>query len=349
MDMNAGDKIRAKISARGLTLYDDLSCHPDLIFEISALEATLDAELIGLDLDMPIRTRAKVAKQAVAAALGYPVPPSFRKTQPRFPGQRLDVAVQKGNNFQVWNEDLDPLRRYALIRVDGDGIVMKVRVLTGEAIALLNTTGTLTSKYQAKRRPDSVGSKLVSPTDTNMFKTTLYPRSDLPATVLGELSPSERPRTGLVLPIATVYERLLELVGTEFEDPGLVQERNRGVELQKLVTNALGLGPYSDGGQFPDILSQVLEVKLQLSTTVDLGLVTPSSDAPIAEVDGTLRHSDSRYAIGYGERTESGLIKISSIVVSTGEDFFDEFQRFEGLVQNRKLQIPLPRTLFDPE
>ena len=42
-------------------------------------------------------------------------------------------------------------------------------------------------------------------------------------------------------------------------------------------------------------------------------------------------------------------MRVEAIVMATGASFFNEFQRFEGLVQNRKLQIPLPADLFDSE
>ncbi len=82
----AGEEIAARISVTGLSIYDDLSERLECVYDISTLEARLDRLLIGLNLDFPIRTRAKVAKQKVAEGLGYPVPPSFAKTRPRFPG-----------------------------------------------------------------------------------------------------------------------------------------------------------------------------------------------------------------------------------------------------------------------
>jgi hypothetical protein len=344
-----GDFVAKRISDEGLSIYDDLSDRPNCFYDIEVLESRLDSLLRGLNLDYAIRTRAKVAKTEAAVALGYPAPTTFAKTQPRFPGQQMDVLVQKANNLQIWNEEIDPGRRYALIRVDDDGIVTAVRVLTGEAIALLDTTGTLTSKFQAKRKLGAVGSRLVTESDTEMFVAKLHPRPDIPRETLSQQSPTQRPSDGNVLPISDVYQRLQGLVGVQFDDPGLVQDRLRGVELQRLACQELGLGPYADGGQFPDVLCQNLELKLQLSPTVDLGLVAPNSEALAQEVGEGLRHCDTRYAIAYGSRTAAGRIQIESVVATTGERFFEEFQRFEGLVENRKLQIPLPRDLFNAE
>lgn len=343
-----GDSVAVAIGASGLTIYDDLSLQVELIYDIDVLEARLDAGLRGLDLGYPLRTRAKVAKAAVAELLGYPVPSSFRKTKPRFPGQDLDIAVQKADNFQPWNEDeLDGLRRYALIRVDGADRVSAVRVLTGEAIALLDRTGTLTSKYQAKRRSGRTGSVLVTPTDTDAFVAVLSPSSSAGAAHLQSTSAAARPEVGRVLTIGTIYDALASLVGSSIEDPGLLQDRNRGAALQRLVCEILEIGTYADAGRFPDILSQALEVKLQMSPTIDLGLVTPDSVELAEELGFDLRHCDVRYAVVYGE-SKSGLeIVVTAIVVTTGEAFFDEFQRFEGLVRNKKRQIRLPQGLFE--
>ena len=344
-----GDDIADRVLRSGRSIYDALADRPDCFYDLMTLEQRLDSLLGGLNLNYPIRTRAKIVKSEIAKVLGYPVPESFAKSRPRFPGQNLDVYVQMKNNLQIWNEEVDPSRRYAFVRVDPAGIVTAVRVLSGKAIALLDRTGTLTSKFQAKRRAGSTGSKLVKPSDTPEFIAALHPPANVSPNVLYQLSPTERPRPGMVLPITTVARHLSQLVGVTIDDPGFVQERSRGIAFQRLACRALGLGAYADTGQFPDILSQVVEIKLQTSPTVDLGLVSPDSTKPVQEVGYGLRHCDVRYAVAYGSRTGDSTIQIDTIVVATGADFFDEFQRFEGLVENRKLQIPLPSDLFEPK
>ncbi len=59
-----------------------------------------------------------------------------------------------------------------------------------------------------------------------------------------------------------------------------------------------------------------------------------------------LRHCDARYLVAYGSH-DSASIRIDQIVVSTGQAFFEEFRRFEGLVQNKKLQLGLPADFFN--
>lgn len=344
-----GDDIAKAVSASKLTIYDILVELPELIFDLETLESRLDRGLRGCVFAGPIRTRAKDAKTAVAGLLGYPVPPSFKKTRPRFPGQNLDVYVQKGNNLQIWNEEADALRRYALIRVDDSGAVTRVRVLTGDAIAEYDTTGTLTSKYQAKRKSGRVDSTLVVGVDTQLMTANLKPVDYLSDADLKKISPVDKPNPGSVLSVKTVYEKLRSLVGQKLPDPGQLQDRNRGAGLQVRACSVLGLGNYADKGQFPDVLSQALEVKLQMSPTIDLGLVTPNSIGPAESLGHDLRHCDVRYAVVYGVQSSESEVLVTGVVVSTGESFFEEFQLFGGLVQNRKLQIPLPASLFDPE
>lgn len=348
MAAEGGQRVREAIREAGVSIYDDLGTRPDLVYDIADLEVLLSEALVGARWDLPIRTRSKVAKETVADALGYPVPSSFKKTQPRFPGQNLDAFVQMADNLQIWNEEVDPERRYALIRVLNDGTVTRVRVVTGEVIALWDRTGTLTSKYQAKRVDPSQGSKLVSPRDTESFMKAFAP-STVPPFMRAATSPTSRPVPGSVLAIRHAHDHLLALVGEEFVDPGVTQDRSRGIVVQQLACLALGLGDYGDVGQFPDILCQALEVKLQLSPTIDLGLVLPDSTAAAQELGPELRHADARYSLIYGSRVSDDRVRIDAVVTTTGQDFFTEFQRFEGNVQNKKLQIPLPRDLFEAE
>lgn len=333
--------IEAEIRRRGLSIYDPLTPSDPAFYEFSALETALRAHLIGMEIGGAIRTRAKLAKQAVCDALGYPSPATFAKTQPRFPGQNLDVYVQQSNNLQIWNEEVDPTRRYALIRPDAHDIVRDVRVITGDSLATYDTTGTLTSKFQAKRRPGSSGSRLVSSTDTALMRSWVATAPPPSAGTSGDA-----PVAGRVLAIAEVFERLRSLEGHRIPDPGPTQDRLRGEVLQEVVCAALRTERYSNNGQWPDLRSQAIEVKLQTSPTIDLGLVLPSSTAAAPTLGPEFRHCDVRYAVVYATPTGTGELLISDVVISTGEHFFQEFVQFGGLTVNRKLQLHLPEDFF---
>jgi hypothetical protein len=329
-----------------LTIYDSIEVgDPTLWIPAPALESLLGAALKGLSLaGLPLRTRAKAVKTATCKALGYPVPLRFAKTKPRFPGQLFDTYTQKSNNLQVWNEELAPTRRYVIIRISEDDVVQKVKVVTGDSLSRLDTTGTLTQKYQARLICKLEQAELISADDTPIVMAATNSRA-----VLQGLSPTDNPSAGALLPIATVFSRLRQLIGDSFPDRGYDQERRRGEDLHRFVCEALGYSAYADDGQFPDIRNQLLEVKLQTSPTIDLGLVCPNSQDPLDVpkiLSKQIRHRDVRYALFYAT-TDGSMVTITHFFLTTGEKFFLRFPQFQGKVLNKKLQIPLPADFFD--
>lgn len=337
----------AAIRRSGLTIYDPITIgDPALWIPTPELQALLHAGMVGMSLaGLPLRTRSKVVKERVCQVLGYPVPQSFRKTQPRFPGQMFDTYVQKSNNLQVWNEELSATRRYVLIRSSSDDIITRVKVVTGEVLALLDTTGTLTSKYQARCIIGTGRTELITPTDTELLAPFVTRNVDLRRIA----TPVKHPQAGELLPIREIFDRLTGIVGRSFADAGIDQERNRGAALHRLVCTALGYASYQDDGQFPDVRHQLLEVKLQTSPTIDLGLVRPNStealDVPMIQ-GRQIRHCDVRYAVFYA-RVAGGQVELTHLFLTTGEGFFGRFTQFQGKVLNAKLQIPLPADFFD--
>jgi predicted DNA binding CopG/RHH family protein len=333
------------ISQSGYSIYDGIEIgDPKLWIPSTELEAILDISLRGIKLTgLPLRSRSKVVKEYVCSALGYPAPKSFQKTQPRFPGQNLDTYVQKSNNLQVWNEELDPTRRYVLIRLSSDDEITRVKVVTGADLALLDTTGTLTQKYQARLIPGEQQGELISNSDTKVIQPLVDPHA-----ALDGLSPIDHPVAAGILPVNVLFDRLSQLIGAKFPDSGYDQERNRGAALHSIVCRALGYSSYRDDGRFPDVRNQLLEVKLQTSPTIDLGLICPDSTAPldIPKLQGLqIRHCDVRYALFYAQ-TDGEMVTITHFFLTTGEMFFQRFPQFRGKVLNKKLQIPLPADFF---
>lgn len=345
-DLEDALAVRNAIEALGFDLYEPLTQHPEAVYTKLELQAILRYELIGRSFDAPIRTRAKLAKQAVAAALGYPVPLSLKKTRPRFPGQDLDVYVQQSDNLQVWNDAVSPTRRYAVLCLDEKNRVRSVRVVEGSELAQFDKTGTLTTKYQAKRLPGKTGSTLVSDSDTAELVRELAPVRAIDDGVLRSMRPTSPPVYGQVLAVTALHEKLLGLIGSRL--PYSPSERQRGEMLHRATCKVLGLASYADTGQFPDIVCQALEVKLQSKETIDLGLVTPASEEPALTLSPRLRHCDARYLVAYAARDDN-MFRIEHVVTTTGQRFFDEFRQFGGLVQNSKLQLRLPRGFFQAE
>ena len=219
------------------------------------------------------------------------------------------------------------------------GCRLPIRVVIGDLLAVLDKTGTLTHKFQAKSRGRVKNSVLVSNADTCNVMSHLVAPGGRPQNV--PTAAARQPAA--ILPIRKLYRMLVPLVGSVLRDPGIDQERNRGAALHKLVCAALPNTPFDDSGRFPDVPSQLLEVKLQTASTIDLGLVCPDSAEQLA--DSVFHHCDVRYAVFYASAAKS-VVRIDALVLSTGADFFTFFQRFEGRVRNSKIQIPLPRDFF---
>src|SRR6266498_2510842 len=251
------------LAKSGKSIYDALHDSPEFILAARDLEAVLRDGLVGLDLNYPLRTRSKVLKSKICEILGYPVPASFRKSKPRFPGQDFDTYVQKSNNLQIWNEEISPTRRYVVIRLDESSKVVGVRVVTGGVLAKLDTTGTLTKKYQAKSRTPVTQSVLVSQSDAYSVHDAIATLTNRRLTLSQRSGRSRAVDFSAFLPIEALYKKLLKLVGKRLSDPGFDQERNRGAALHRAVCATLGMAEYADTGSFPDVLEQLVEVKLQ--------------------------------------------------------------------------------------
>lgn len=335
------------IRESGLSIYDSIKTGDrDLWIPTRELEQLLNTAIKGISLaGLPLRTRSKVVKEHVCRALGYPVPSRFKKTQPRFKGQFFDTYVQKSNNLQIWNEELSPTRRYVLIRVNEQDVIIKVKVVTGDSLAMLDATGTLTQKYQARLIPGDSTRELISNKDTEFLSPFVCSGVNLSAVA----SPVNEPQAKQLLPIQEVFDRLQSLVGISFPDVGHDQERNRGAALHRLVCQSLGYADYQDDGQFPDVRHQLLEVKLQTSPTIDLGLVCPDSTevlgVPMIE-SRQIRHCDVRYAL-FHANTNGQEVTLMNFFLTTGEKFFTRFQKCQGKVLNKKLQIHLPADFFN--
>jgi hypothetical protein len=338
---------KKSIRTSGLNIYSPIEVGDvNLWIPTPQIEWLLNQALTGLSLgELPLRTRAKRIKEVVCEALGYPVPTAFKKTKPRFFGQQLDTYAQKSRNLQIWNEQLSPTRRYAIIQISTENVLLKVKVVNGCELALLDKTGRITTKYQAGLEVRAASHELVSNQDTAL----LIPHVCSGATVFDKtVSPIDEPVSSELISIQKIYQRLSSLVGKVFVDPGKDQERNRGAALHGLICQCLGYSRHEDNGQFPDIRHQLLEVKLQTSPTIDLGLVLPSSEERLDIIplrDAHPRHCDTRYAIFYA-KTDGKLVTLTHLFVTTGADFFTRFRRFEGKGINGKIQISLPQDFF---
>lgn len=327
----------------GLSIYDTISpANQALFVPIHALEMLIAEGLVGISLHgLPLRTRSKVVKEKICEALGYPVPSSFRKTQPRFPGQNFDVYTQKSLNVQIWNEEVDSSRRYVFLRVDDEDVITSVRVITGDILAQFDRTGRLTTKYQATM--NSYDDSYLFSDDSHKVKSWISGRR----ASLQNVNPNSYPTPNQLLPIQEVFDRLLPIVGLNINYINSLQERNRGAELHEIICEYLGYSIFEDDGTYPDIANQLLEVKLQTSPTIDLGLHSPEDGAAIVTIgDTTFCSEDVRYVIFDGS-VRGPYIHLDRLYLVSGCDFTRHFPLFRGRGQNAKIQLPLPSNFFD--
>lgn len=326
-----------------LSIYDQIDpTNNSLFVPIYALEKLLSKYLIGYSLNgLPLRTRSKEVKTLICKALGYPVPRSFIKTQPRFPGQNFDVYTQKSLNVQIWNEEIDIKRRYVFLKVNEDDIISSVRVISGDVLAQFDHTGKLTTKYQATMNHFG-NSQLFSKDSVKVSDWISYPHD-----CLCEVNPNYYPTNHQLLPIEEIYNRLLFMIGLQIDYLDPLQERNRGAELHALICRYLGYSIYEDDGAYPDIANQLLEIKLQTSPTIDLGLHSPDDGISIVKIGNTTFNSeDIRYAI-FDSSVDGHRIILNRLYLVAGYNFTRYFPLFKGKGKNAKIQLPLPNDFFD--
>jgi hypothetical protein len=104
---------------------------------------------------------------------------------------------------------------------------------------------------------------------------------------------------------------------------------------------------FADAGTYPDILNQLIEIKLQTSLTIDLGLHSPNDNKLIfASGKKQFFSGDIRYAIIRG-CIKRDVVLITSLYMVTGEEFTKYISLFGGKVQNAKIQISLPQNFFN--
>ncbi len=333
------------IAESGLTIYETIDPNnKNLYIPTKHLQAIIKAAMVRLSLQgLPLRTRSKIVKQKICECLGYPIPKSFKKTQPRFYGQNFDVYTQKLLNVQIWNEEITPDRRYVFLEVNEDDIITNVRVITGDELACYDNTGKLTTKYQATMNHFDRSDLFAAEDTYNLMDVLCESHPDL-----RQFNPNDYPNKDSLLPISKLFRRLIALEGRKFSYISATQERNRGAVIHSAVCKALGYSIYEDDGKYPDLRNQLLEIKLQTSPTIDLGLHSPEDGCCIFNCNGKPFFSeDVRYAIFDGIVDQvRGTVTIDKVYITNGFHFTEDFPLFQGKKQNAKIQLPLPSDFF---
>lgn len=308
-----------------------------------ALLTSLNSYLIGKSyLGLPLRTRSKVVKTDICKALGYEIPKSFKKTKPKFPCQNFDIYVQESNNLQIWNQEIDENRRYVIMQLNSNHVVTKIKIIHGSELIKLDTTNKLTIKYQA-RVPDFLNCHYTDDNEKLIPFLTSKLNIDF-----SHSSTMDDPNKDSLLPISVLYNSLLSIKNKKIQFESYTKERTLADLAQEIVATQLGYNMIHDDGQYPDIKHQLLEIKLQMTSTIDLGMHCPDSkDYLSLSIDETPIEIDMcRYVILIAHREDS-FISIDDIIIASGNHFFEIFTLFGGKVKNTKIQIPLPKDFFD--
>ena len=331
------------IANSNLTIYDKINpLDPSFYIPTPELQDMITHHIVGFSLaGLPLRTRSKVVKTLICEALGYKIPKSFKKTQPRFPGQNFDVYTQKSLNVQIWNEEVDANRRYIFIQINSDDIITAVKIITGEELVKYDNTGTLTKKYQATMT--HLPQNYCSNDDTDNVRNWINSNR---RNLLSD-RPNSSPTAENLLSISDIFNRLLPLIGKQISYINATQERNRGAVVHEMICKNLGYNTFEDDGTYPDIKNQLLEVKLQTSPTIDLGLHSPEDGELILTSNNQPFYSeDVRYAIIDAE-VLGDTVQLNKLYVICGSEFTTIFPLFKEKGTNSKIQLPLPSNFFN--
>jgi len=284
------------------------------------------------------RTRSKEYKEIICSILNCDIPKSFKKTKPKFPIHNFDLYIQSSNNLQIWNDEIDLNRRYVIIKVDENGKYLTLKVINGNQLIHLDTTSKLTLKLQAILNTQNISNSLVCMDTSNLQKYTTSNALYCPTTMQ---SPSDIPKSQEILSMTELFTRLSKLIGISFLNVN--SDRQRGDFGHRLSCEALGYMSFSDNGQFPDILNQLLEVKSQTSPTIDIGKENPV-DTNLKQIGSILiSNEDIRYLILYMKEGLTHTV-IQNIILVNGKNFFTAFKQMNGT--NTKIQLPLPTNFF---
>lgn len=338
----------------------------DTLFSVLELRTILK-KLMGIKLpkESTIVQRKHWVTYEVLKLLGYKKPSGLRtkearENKPKFKHQLMDIFVQKHSNLQIWNYVPYTIERYkcryVIFKVDDEKILGLI-IKTGKELEDWDITGTKTIKWQAtvtnQRRESASNRILLSENDPiflkfNSNKKDLEPIENRIETIK-KLRHDERsllksgPNVEILVTIEELGVLLKPLLNVKIE---YTSEKIIGQNFQVLVAKELGYsledGVSMNSGQIPDMIHQLIETKLQISPTIDLGYHLPISNEPLTSVwnKNQLTPRDVRYIIALADKTKDGLVQIKGIIITSGVDFEKFFSLCEGT--NFKVQMTIP-------
>lgn len=299
---------------------------------------------------------------ATAKKNDFTVVPPKKKGIPRLLACLCDsfiVTTGEKYNLQVWNRlpntsnDLirynngsDSIKckdiRFILVKINPDkNIISSIVVATPEYIVKkFGVFGVPTIKYQMiindRKRNEIIKMKdfcFYKEDTTNMSK---YTNNEI---TLPTACISDEPESKKIMSLDNIKKKVVNsLIGKKLV---ISDTKTKGQSLERLVADLLGYGAEESlSGSFPDIKNQLLEVKVQDSPTVDLGMYSPSNPVLINKTMG-LTTEDVRYLIALTDK--EGFIK--GLILSAGKFLGDTFSFVSDT--NYKCQRQIPMSFFN--
>lgn len=338
--------------------------------------ATRLETLIGQEFPLTRKSRtdgSRVRKLIAVTLLKYPLPepasshnyeimPPKKKGVPKILREFIDTyIVTTGDtyNLQVWNRNPTSSSvqvrysdgsvlsakdvRFVFVPIDPVAeVINSIVILTPEYIqAKFGAFGKPTIKHQLII-PNRVRDLILTRTppcllgsDTNALKAILADRYEKPNSSI-----HDTPESGRIYALSLIAERFArQLIGMVIPSD---TTKNRGQTLEKIVAEILGytLGDELLSGNYPDIRNQLLEVKIQDSATVDLGLYSPQFEEAVPAFP-TVTTQDIRYLIALMDSTAD---KIAGLIICSGDELGKHFTYVAD--ESFKSQRSIPMSFF---
>jgi len=294
----------------------------------------------------------------------YVVMPQKGKGVPRILREYIDtyiVTTGDSYNLQVWNRNpasnsvqIEYSSEEKLLAKDVRFVFLRVNPDTQEIRSVLILTPKyIEAKFGKFGKPTIKHQMLITPRTRELILRNNPPIIFYPDTprvaeivsnkgivVFGSIHDEPIPRA--IISLEVLKGRFVnEIVGAKLDDAAT---KNRGQALELLVSHLLGYAPNEKellAGGYPDIRNQALEVKVQDSPTVDLGMFSPEfeENVPACPEMTTL---DIRYLIAL---TKKHTGAVEGLILCPGSKLGEHFSYVSDI--SFKCQRSIPMRFFD--
>lgn len=308
-------------------------------------------------------TLIKNKKYSLLEEKEYEILTEKGKGLPRILPEFLDTYIITNNkdyNMQVWNRIPDsnmPLIkyknsgqiltckniRYLMVKIDNNRIV-EILLLTPDYITNnFGKFGVPTIKHQLiinQSKRDEILSQNPPILFKNNERIKFNPINEVKIMSIDSIH--DKPIIGKIIRIEDIYNIVKnEIIGIELKSDST---KIKGQELERIVSEKIGYKILESDllvGGYPDLPSQLLEVKVQESPTVDLGKYSPQIPELIfADID--ISTEDIRYLIAL---TNPNSKKITGAVLCPGKELGNYFTYVAN--KSYKCQRGIPAWFFN--